>query len=103
MKTNSKLLIGLPVVVLLLVALGIRMAGGYTGTAIIPTTGHTVSQTGRVPAFSIITIKGRAFSAQKTEAIEENTSFTSVPAGKQKVALFSTAYKIISRGFVSEK
>lgn len=104
MKTGHKLLIGLPVLMLLTIAFCLVVAGEYKNSGSISTTGNEVAQAGRVPAFSIITIKGRAFAAQKPEVteVQEATTYSTDRTTDQKAKLFPMAYKLISRGLISK-
>jgi ABC-type Co2+ transport system permease subunit len=103
MKTGHKLLIGLPVIILLTIAFCLVVAGEFKKKGSVSATGNEVVQAGRVPAFSIITIKGRAFAAQKPEVIEaqEATIYSAAKTAEQKAKLFPIAYKLISRGLIS--
>ena len=101
MKISSKLLIGLPVIVLLIITFCLKIAGEYKKTGVMSTTGYEVSQSGRVPAFSIVTIKGRAFSAQKPNEEATEQEATTSHMQEQKPGLFPLAYQFISRGLIS--
>jgi hypothetical protein len=100
MKTSNKLLIALPVLVLMAIALCLEIAGEYKEAGVVPVTGSEVKVAGRVPAFSIITIKGRAFTTQKpasTETEKEAATYTTSDAGKHRPGLLPMAFQMITR------
>jgi hypothetical protein len=105
MKTNIKLLVGLPVLICLAIALFLEIAQEYKKAGVVSATGYEATQLGRVPAFSIITIKGRAFAAQKPEVTEAETEEAATPevSGKRRSNLLPLAYQMINKTFVSGK
>ena len=102
MKTNIKLLVSLLVLICLAIALLLEIAQEYKKAGVVSATGYEATQLGRVPAFSIITIKGRAFAAQKPEVTATDTEETLTPAvsGKHHAKLLPLAYQMINKGFV---
>ncbi len=106
MKISSKLSIGLLVSTLLLIVFCLKTAGDYNKASSIPAASdYEVSHAGRVPAFSVVIIKGRAFSARKPEVkeTEQAANHTSALLHRQKPGLFPLAYQLISRGLISGK
>jgi hypothetical protein len=103
MKTNIKLLVGLPLVICLAIAFFLEIAQEYRKEGVVSTTGSEATpSSGRVPAFSIITIRGRAFTAQKPETTETEKEIvhTSSQTDNQQSGILPLAYHIINRSFV---
>jgi hypothetical protein len=100
MKTTIKLLVAFPVIVCLAMALLLKIAQEYKHAGVVSTTGQEVSHAGRIPAFSIITIKGRAFTAQKSEATEtEKETASNEASAKGHASVVPMAYGLLHKGF----
>ena len=77
----------------------LQIAQECLGEGAVARAEHQVTQSGRVPAFSIITIKGRAFAAQKPETTDTEKEKADAPqqAGKSKTSILPLAYQLIHR------